>query len=183
MWKFRIIIILFLFLFSVNAQVFNTASTLKSGKANLGINPAVLNEDFGLFLHGGYGISPGLDLGLKLGLAYPETYFGADIEWVLRGGSPYISVSAGGHSFGDVGLDGTLNFTFPINRQVNIYSGLDMDLNFVKVHDETETRLPFWLFFGTEIGFRTNMTIIIEVELGLNDDAYSIFGGGMNFYF
>ncbi len=64
MWKFRIIIILFLFLFSINAQVFNTASTLKSGKANLGINPAVLNEDFGLFVHGGFGISPGFDLGL-----------------------------------------------------------------------------------------------------------------------
>lgn len=192
MRKLVIIFILVLFVFSANAQVFNTAGTLKTKKANIGLNPAILENDLGFFLHGGYGISPGLDLGLKLGLGLPETYFGADVEWILRGISPYISVSAGGHTFGDVGLDGTLNFTFPINRQVNLYSGLDADLNFVKVktlnkqtnkwEDETETQFPFWLFLGVEIGFRRNLTILIEAELGLTDEAYSIFGGGLNFY-
>jgi len=188
----KLILILLLFVFTSNAQVFNTAQTLKTGKFNIGLNPAVLDEEFGFFLHSGYGISPGFDLGMRVGLGFPETYFGADLEWVLRGLSPYISVSAGGHSFGDVGLDGTLNFTFPINRQVQLYSGFDMDMNFVEVkkfnqqtqqiEDETETMIPMWLFIGTEIGFKRNMTILLEVEISMNDDAYNIFGGGINFY-
>jgi hypothetical protein len=188
----KLILISLLFIISVNAQVFNTAQTLKSNSVNIGLNPAVLDEDFGFFLHGGYGISPGFDLGLKLGLGLPETYFGADFEWVLRGISPFISVAAGGHSFGDIGLDGTLNFTFPINRQVHFYSGMDMDINFVEIEKvnsqtqniekETDTMIPLWLFVGTEIGFRKNMTILLEVEISLNADAYNIFGGGINFY-
>lgn len=185
-------IVFLLLVVSANAQVFNTAQTLKSSNFNIGLNPAILDEEFGFFLHGGYGISPGLDLGLKVGFGLPDTYFGADLEWVLRGVSPYISVSAGGHSFGDVGLDGTLNFTFPISRQVHLYSGLDMDINFGEVReyndqtqkyeDKTETSLPVWFFIGAEIGFKRNMTILLEVEVSVSDDAYNIFGGGLNFY-
>ena len=179
---------------SLHAQVFNTSQTLKSGKWSLGLNPALHDHgdnEFGLFIHGGYGISRGMDLGLKLGFGYNETYFGADLEWVIRGISPYISISAGGHSYGDVGLDATMNFTFPINKQVHLYTGFDFDLIFIDRDDNpntpddeggNDTVFPVWLFVGTEVGIRHNMTLLLEVELEIND-AYSIFGGGINFYF
>jgi hypothetical protein len=182
MKKTIIFSILLLFTF-LNAQVFNTAQTLRSGKFNLGLEPTIYDmagdNETSLFIHGGYGISRGLDLGIKLGLGMNNTYFGADLEWMLRSLSPYISISAGAHIFNDLGIDGTLNITFPISKQVWLYSGLDMDIVFA----ENDTHIPFWLPVGIEVGIKRNMTLILEVEVGLNDDAYNIFGGGINFYF
>jgi len=169
------------------AQVFNTSQTLKTGKGSLGINGAMLNgtgdDEFGIYLNGGYGISRGIDLGGKIGIGFEETYFGIDLEYILRGISPYISVSGGAHMWGDPGLDGTLNLTFPLNRQLHLYSGLDMDINFVEVGDEKETFTPFWWFIGTEVAFKKNLTLLFEMDIDLNDDAaYSIFNFGLNFY-
>jgi hypothetical protein len=173
-------IVLFTFL---HAQVFNTAQTLRQGKFSLGLEPTIYDREgdneTAFFIHGGYGINRGLDLGIKLGLGMDETYIGADLEWMLRALSPYISISAGAHMFHDVGIDGTLNVTFPLNRQLWLYTGLDMDI----VFGEDDTYIPFWLPVGLEVAIRPNMTIILEVEAGLNDEAYHIFGGGILFYF
>lgn len=178
----KVCVSILLFMFSLlHAQVFNTAQTLRTGTLTLGLEPVIYdtgNNDAALFIHGGYGISRGLDLGIKLGLGLDDTYFGADLEWLLRGVSPYISVSAGAHMYHDVGIDGTLNITFPLSRQVWLYSGLDMDVVFSE-----DTGIPLWLPIGLEVGIRKNMTLILEVEAALNDDAYNIFGGGINFYF
>ena len=46
-----------------------------------------------------------------------------------------------------------------------------------------DTGIPLWLPIGLEVGIRKNMTLILEVEAALDDDAYNIFGGGINFYF
>ena len=166
----------------LNAQVFNTAQTLRTGKFSLGLEPAIYDigdNDVSFFIHGGYGINRGLDLGIKLGLgAMDETYFSADLEWMLRGLSPYISVSTGAHILNDVGIDGTLNITFPLSRQVWLYTGLDLDIIFAD-----DTVIPLWIPVGLEVGIRRNMNLILEVEAGLNDEAYNIFGGGINFYF
>ena len=167
----------------LNAQVFNTAQTLRPGNFNLGLEPTIYdyegNNETSLFVHGGYGISRGMDLGIKLGLGMDNTYFGADLEWMLRTISPYLSISAGAHIFNDVGIDGTLNITFPLSKQVWLYTGLDMDVVFA----DDETFIPLWLPVGIEVGLRKNMTLILEIEVGLNTEAYNIFGGGINFYF
>jgi len=178
------VIILFLLLISTAlfAQVLENAGTLPTGKANLGVFLVdYANDDLGLFVNGGYGLGPGYDLGMQLGVGYSETYFGADVEWLLKAGKPAISVAAGAHVFNDLGLDGTLNFTFPINRQIDLYTGLDMDINFVKVGERKDTQVPFWLFLGTEVGLRSDINLLFELELDLNDDAWSIFSAGINF--
>jgi hypothetical protein len=173
----------FLLFTLLHAQVFNTAQTLRTGTFNLGLEPTIYDmegdNETSLFIHGGYGINRGLDLGIKLGLGMDETYFGAELEWMLRGISPYVSVSAGAHMFNDVGIDGTLNLTFPLSKQLWLYTGLDLDVVFA----ENDTFIPFWLPVGIEVGLRKNMTLLLEVEVGLNDEAYNIFGGGINFYF
>jgi len=35
---------------------------------------------------------------------------------------------------------------------------------------------------GIEVGIRSNMSFIFEAEIGLTDPAYSLIGGGLNFY-
>ena len=166
---------------SLQAQVFDTGQTMKKGKASIGVNPVIYNNggtDFTLFLHGAYGFRKGSDLGVKLGVGGNETYFGVDVEWVLRRISPYISFSGGAHTFGDIGIDGTLNFTIPVNRQVNLYSGMDTDIVLTK-----DIQFPLWIFVGVEMGFRKNLNLLLEVEAGINNDApYNVFGVGFYFY-
>lgn len=163
---------------SVRAQVLNSGLTIKAKSFELGFAPTVMNEDFGLFIDGGYGLRSGMDLGVKLGFGYPETYFGADLEFMILHKSPFLSASAGFHIFGDPGLDATGTFTVPLDQQIHLYAGLDMDLNF----NEDKTRAPLWFLIGTEIAVKDNMTVLLEIEAGLNDPAYSIFSGGFNFY-
>jgi hypothetical protein len=183
--KILMAVFLILFMFSgLQAQVLENAGVLRSGKMNLGVFLVDFeNDDMGIFVQGGYGLGPGYDLDIQLGLGYSETYIGADIEWLLKAGKPAISVTAGAHSFGDIGLDGTLNLTFPLNRQVDLYTGLDLDVNFVDVGDEKETMVPIWVPLGVEIAVGSKIDLLFEFEIDVNDDAWTIVGGGVNFSF
>ncbi len=182
--KITIIILTLIAAAILPAQLLENAGTLRSGKMNLG---AFLtdyeNDDLGIFVTGGYGLGSGTDLGLRLGLGYNETYFGANVEWMLKGGKPAISLAAGAHVFNDLGLDGTLNLTFPLSRQINLYTGLDMDINFVEIRREKDTQVPVWLPIGVEIGLKSNVALLIELEFAVSDDAWTIFSAGVNFGF
>ena len=177
-----LIILLLLVTLNLNAQVFGTAQTLKNGKWSLGVNPVMYDlgdDEMGIFGHLGLGLKPGMDLGFKLGLGLlDETYFGLDLEWALRRQSPFISISAGGHYWGDAGIDGTFNLTFPVGRQVDLYTGLDMDVVFA----EGNTPIPLWIPIGIDVMLQRKMSLLIEIEIDVNDDAFTIFGAGVNFY-
>ena len=170
-----------------HSQVFNTGQTLKKGVVSLGVEPT-LHIDGGadgvmLFGHAGYGLKSGLDAGLQLGFG-EKNYFGANLEFALGSN---ISLAIGAHDFGYFGLDGTLNFAIPIKSDLQLYSGLDADINFIKGTNnegETETtlKMPFWVPIGFEVGLSRNMSLLFESEIGLNDQAYHVIGGGLNFY-
>lgn len=164
---------------SATSQVFNTGQTLKPKHFSLGIEPAVLingNGNFILFLHGGAGITNDIDFGVTLGVLGSSNYFGADVEFAV---GRLLSVAVGAHDFGVFGIDGTLNATFPIRKDVRIFTGADIDINF----PTNNTQLLLWLPIGVEIGMRSNVSFIFEAEIGLTDPAYSLIGGGLNFYF
>jgi hypothetical protein len=161
------------------AQVFNTASTLSPGKFSIGLNPVVYENDFGLFLHGGVGIKSGIDFALHYGILDGEDYFGADLEWRLTSGKPKISLITGAHNFYNAGLDLGLNISFPIVSNVQLYTGLDLDINF----GNNDTYTPLWLPIGVEIPMKSNMSFMFEAEIPLSDHAWNIFGGGLAFYF
>jgi len=161
------------------AQVFNTASTLKSGKFSLGLNPVVYEDNFGLFLHGGVGIRSGIDLGIRYGILDGEDYFGADLEWRLLSGKPSISLTTGAHNYYDPGLDLALNLSFPIVSNIQLYTGLDMDINF----GANDTYTWLWLPVGVEIPIKSKMAFMFEAEIPISDNTRSIFGGGLAFYF
>jgi hypothetical protein len=171
----------------VYGQVFNTGQTLKKGVFSLGIEPA-LHIDGGangviLFGHAGYGLKSGLDAGIQLGFG-EKNYFGANLEFAL---SNNISLGVGAHDFGYFGLDGTLNFAIPLRSDIHLYSGLDTDINFIEGtnsegESETTMRVPFWIPIGIEVGLSRNTSLLFESEIALNDPAYHVIGGGLNFY-
>lgn len=177
--KKNLVILALLFCASSSfSQVFNTGQTLKPGKFSIGVEPGVMvngNSEFIMFLHGGVGIKKGIDLSVKGGVLGPMDYFGADVEFALP---RRMSFAVGAHQFGDFGLDGTFNITFPIRNDTRIFTGIDSDMNF----NQDKTRILLWLPLGVEIGIRKNLNFIFEAEIGLNDPAYHFIGGGLNFY-
>jgi hypothetical protein len=176
--KKKVLIALFVLItgLSANAQIFNNGQALRPEAISLGIEPVVLNNDFMLFLHGGIGLSSGVDFGVKAGFLGGTNYFGADIEFAIGN---WVSIGGGAHSFGSFGLDGTLLATLPIGNGARISSGLDMDINF----PGNDADFLLWLPIIAEIGLRQGLVFILEAEVALTAPAYHLFGGGLCFYF
>ena len=163
----------------LNAQVFNTAETLKPLKFSVGIAPIYYNENFGLFFSGGVGIKPGIDFSLKYAVLEAEDYFGADLEWkLLNQKSVDISLTTGCHNYYDFGLDVSGNVSFRIKNDISAYTGLDMDLNF-----GSDLYIPFWIPVGVEIDLNKNVGFLFEAEIPLSESAYPIIDGGFSFFF
>jgi hypothetical protein len=179
----KILITLFMVILPLMSysQIFNTASTLKPGKVSFGLNPLVFEKDFGLFLHGGIGIKSGVDLALHYGFLEYDDYFGADLEWRLIQGKPSLSLITGAHKRYDTGLDLGINLSFPITAGTQLYTGLDMDYNFGR--DNRSNYTQAWLPIGVEIALKRSTSFMFEAEIPINDNAYTIFGGGIVFYF
>ncbi len=178
MKKLLLIFPIWLIALALNAQVFNTSSTLKRGSFSAGFEPGVYtdNNNFSLFLHGGIGITSGTDLGVKLGVLNGNTYLGGDVEFAL---GKRFSLSAGAHSWNNFGLDATGLFTFPIVKNAKLYTGLDMDILF----PTNDVLIPLWVPLGLEIGVKSNMSFLFEAEISLTNVGSHYFGGGLNFYF
>ena len=180
----RVVILMLISIVAVNisAQVFGTSSTLSKNKFSLGLEPSIYTsgnyEDFMFFIHGGYGLKSGVDLGVKLGLLGDENYIGADVEFVL---GKKFSLSGGFHDFYDFSIDGTALFSFPLGSAATLSSGLDMDI----ILAEPETIVPLWIPIVVEIGIKDNMVFILEAELDtkLIDESYHFLGGGLQFFF
>ncbi len=194
MKKIIVTVVLVLALNYLHAQVFNTGQTLKKGVIAIDVNPIFFETGndtykFGSYFAFGYGFEWGADIRLRYGWLDELNYFGADLEFNLHESSPYLSLTAGAHmkeNYRDgfnPGLDGTLNITFPLSRDFDIFGGLDLDLDFVEVKDdEREMHSLLWLPVGFEYKL-TSMAFLLEADFALSDHAYNIFGGGLVFYF
>jgi len=189
MKKVVLIIALFFGVLSTSkAQVlFNTAQTLSKGNWSLGLDAAYgeqINHDFGLFIHGGYGLGNNSDLGLKLGIGWGQTYFGMDYEKSIISGKPAVSFHLGAHYWYDFGLDGGLNVSFPIGSNLFITTGLDLDLNFGHdYNDDLDLYAPMWLPINLEVYLQKNLSLVFEGNIKLTRTAFTTVGGGVNIYF
>jgi hypothetical protein len=162
---------------ALNAQIFNTSSTLKTGQFSAGFEPSIYingGNDFNLFLHAGAGITHSVDFGLKMGLMGNNVYIGGDIEFAFGN---HFSLSAGAHSWGDLGLDATGLFTFPIASSSKLYTGLDADI----ILAEGNTLFPIYLPIGFEIPIKKYILFIFETEIRLTPEGHHFIGGGLNF--
>ncbi len=174
----KIVFFMIMFPVLVSAQVFNTGTTLKSGKMTLGSYP-LIGDGFSILMKAGYGLNHGLDLCFNIGTGAIGDYFGLDVEKMLISDKK-ISVSAAGgaHLAGENGgLDMTLNASLPVKKAIVVYSGIDADLVF-----GDNSAIPIWLLVGSEIGFRSNLNLLFEINIGFND-AENQLGLGFNYYF
>ena len=161
----------------LNAQIFNTSSTLKPGDFSLGFEPSVYINgatDFNLFLHGGAGLTHNIDFGMKLAVMGNNVYLGGDVEFAL---GKRFSLSAGAHNWGNFGLDGTALLTFPLVKPVQLYTGLDADLVFAG-----DMEFPLWIPLGLQIGLNKNIVFIFESEICVTSVGSHFLGGGLNFF-
>ena len=160
------------------AQVFNTAKTLKKSTFSVGVEPMIIAsgaDDFLLFGHAGYGLTSGIDLGFKFGVLGSTSYVGGDVEFGIN---KNFSFSAGAHTYGDFGLDATFLGTYELAKNVNLFGGLDADVNF-----GGNVYFPVWIPLGCEIELNKSMAFVFEASIGVYDSAPHMFGGGVNFYF
>ncbi len=179
---FSILLCSFLFLNPANAQVFNTAQSLQRGSISLTASPTVFMKDgfntIALFTYGTYGIGNGVDLNVKAGFFEDTNYFGASLEWSIRRTVPYVSLTTGGHTVDDFGLDATLNVTYPTQNGFDIYGGLDTDL----ILDD-DPDLPAWVFLGATYHLQSQLDVMVEGNIGLFEIAPHILAAGFVFYF
>jgi hypothetical protein len=163
----------------IYAQVFNTSSTLHLGQFSTGIEPTLYingGNDFNLFLHAGAGITSDIDFGVKLGIMGDNVYIGGDVEFSLN---RYFSLAGGAHAYGDFGLDGTGLVTLPLGSAADIYSGLDMDIDFAG----GEIQLPLWIPLGIEIPIKKYILFYFESEIRITNYGSHIIGAGVSFLF
>jgi len=178
MKKLVFITICFVFGLGASAQVFNTSKTLKEGAFAVGVEPMIIansGTDFILFGHLGYGLTDGIDISAKAGVLSYDNYYGADIEF---GFMKHFSIGAGAHVWGDFGLDATFLGTFDIAKNVDIYGGVDVDVNF-----GGNMYTNFWIPIGVEVQLNKTMAFLMEASIGISDTAPHLFGGGVNIYF
>ena len=180
------IVFLFFLVFTLNSvysQVFNTGRMLKTGTFSAGINPVIRGNgqgrDIVINLHGGYGLGKQVSLLARYAVFEGADYLGAGFEWQLKHTRFMdISMIAGAHMRYDIGLDGSLCISFPVTRELILFTGLDIDLEF-----GGEMGHYTWLPLGAEVYWRNRASIILEADLPMSEWAWNIFGGGVKFYF
>lgn len=165
-----------------HAQVFGTAQTLAKNTGNIGIMPTIFDydgdNDFMMFLQGGYGLTKGIDLGVKIGILGDENYFGADVEFHSK---KNFSIAGGIHSYVDFGLDLTGLYTFNLNNKARLTTGLDMDI----VFSDPNTLVPLWIPLNLEVDIKKDLVFMLEagIDTKLFDESYHIMSGGFQYYF
>jgi hypothetical protein len=167
---------------AVPAQVFRTADPIRNGEFHLGVAPLLLvngGTHAGLFLYGGLGVTNDIGLYLNTRLANNNlSYFGLDLDWSLIRGAPSLSLITGVHVSHPIALEGTLNITFPIRHVLDLYMGVDMDVEIT----HGDTYVPVWFFMGPQIPIQRNVVLLLEVGLGITDPAPNIIGVGLGFF-
>ncbi|MEM8485050.1 MAG: hypothetical protein AAF564_05850 [Bacteroidota bacterium] len=165
-----------------HGQVLKKASTIPGGDFALSAAPAVYMDggtnDIGLFLYGQYGLGSNTNFRVRAGFFEADNYIGGNFEWTLRRSGPSFTFSLGGHYVNDPAADVTFNLTVPLNKNVDLYGGLDADLI---VDDDPD--LPLWTFLGFSYSVLDHVDVLLEFNAGIVEIAPHILSSGFVFYF
>ncbi|MCB8995545.1 MAG: hypothetical protein H6538_08050 [Bacteroidales bacterium] len=163
--------------FLLYSQSFNSGEILKPGHISAGINPVLVNNGLGIYLHGGYGLINKVDLGVRYGVFEGADYVGADLEWGIRSTKRFdISLVTGAHAVKYFGLDLGVAASFYLGPHATLLTGVDGDINFNDNNDRF-----FWWPVGVQVAMSKRTSFILEVDIPLVDFAPGIFGGGFSF--
>ncbi len=196
---------LFVFLISVfisfsgQAQTMfgNTALTLSKNVLSIGVNPVYatdLNnfdptfvpapEQLAYFFHLGYGITYSSDIGINVGNAWGQMYYGFDFENAfVNADKIYISGTIGAHYWHRFGADADLIASLKLN-DFYLTSGIDID---IEPYTETDGQIVLYLpaYVPVELEFNPSnkYALNFEINIAVNEPAFTTVGAGINFYF
>lgn len=171
----------------------NSAETINKGNFKLALFPAVLfgrdggDSLFGLAGRFGYGLTESLDIEAKAAVFEGLRYFGADVEyWFLHGPNFNASVALGIHltdaknAADSTGLDAALLFSTRPAEKLELYGGLKAAFDSVKNGGGSFTRIH--VVPGLEYRLSSDLDLLAEVGIALNDHARSYASVGLSLY-
>lgn len=174
--------------------LFNSAETIDKHNFKLAGFPAIIlgengaPDSKGVVTRFGYGFTPSFDIEAKVDLFEDYKAYGADAEyWLVKGGRPDISLSAGFRKVNaDSGIDRTVFdvaaiASGKIAHNLDLYGGLDFSFESLdNVSDSSFTRA--YVVPGLEYTLHPNVDLLAEFGVGLNDNSPNYFGLGVAFY-
>jgi len=194
-----ILSVFLLFSFSGKAQTMfgNTALTLSKNVVSVGINPVYATdinnfnatyvpgpEQLAYFFHLGFGTTHSTDIGINIGKAWGQMYYGFDFENAfVNSGKIFISGTIGGHYWHRAGADLNLIASVKLN-DFYLTSGIDVDVEPYKQADgQIVTYLPAYVPVELEFNPSSKYAVNFEVNIAVNQPAFTTVGVGINFYF
>jgi hypothetical protein len=181
--------------------VMESAETINTGNFKLKANPMFVfgkdgaNDDNGIALGAGYGLTPKLDVEGKVALYGGMNFFGGNLEYSLLKANPLdLSVIGGLHFLtGDKALstravDVTLLGSKHVARKLEVFGALDLSFN--KITDDAADGIPGFdtsytqvhLVPGIEYALSDQLDFLAEVGLGLNDNSSHYISAGIAYY-
>ncbi|MDI6400974.1 hypothetical protein QLX67_03120 [Balneolaceae bacterium ANBcel3] len=148
---------------------FSDARISGAGNLTIGVQPAIYTntDDFMMIFRGGYGVMPGMDLFLKVGVLGDENYVGAHIQYLLAtDGRIAASMLAGVQNYWDPGLKAGFNMSVRLTA-FSIYCGL-----LYQPYFGDRSTQGLLVPIGLEIPVLSNQSrLIMEVNVPANSDG------------
>jgi len=161
------------------AGTFETAATLRPGHFSFGLQPALTlgSSRFTCDLEGAAGLTPGLDLTLRLGL-WPDTALGARVKFGLvrdAGAVPGVSLLAGVHGPGPVGFDLGLLLSKRLHT-FSLFTGLQVGI------EPAPTAAAAYVPIGVAIPLNRACDFFLEGDINVTPTGLSALAGGLKVY-
>jgi hypothetical protein len=179
----------------VSAQdvLMNSAETINKGNIKLALFPMVLfgkngsDSVWGVAGRAGYGLTSSFDVEAKAAIFKGLKYFGVDAEyWLVHGRNANVSVALGAHltdsqeGADSSGIDTSLLFSTRPTSHLELYGGLKLAFDSVKNSDQNFTLAH--LVPGLEYSINSNLDLLAEFGIALNDNSRSYASVGLALY-
>jgi hypothetical protein len=170
--------------------VMNSAETINPGNVKLAAAPLFMfgqgDDDIGLSLFGGYGLTSRIDVEGRIAIYDDVSYIGADVEyWILKNRKVDLSATLGFHAglsdfYDSKGADVTITASRRVRPNLAVYGALDMAFN--DIDDIDDDYRTGHLVPGVEYKLRPNIEFVAELGVGLTDDSKNYVSAGFVFY-
>lgn len=176
--------------------VMGTAETINRGNFKLLANPIVVFQDgaadneLGVSLLAGYGFTDRVDAEARVAFYDNVSFLGGDVEdRLLKNGGLDLSAAGGFHvGWGDrVANTKAFDFTFVgsghVAPKLELFGALDVARNWLDIDDRFDNDYTtVHLVPGIEYALSSNLDLVAEIGIGLNNDSSNYVSGGIAFY-
>ena len=173
--------------------VMESAETINPGNIKIGAYPVIVLPDggdnqTGVGLLAGFGVSNSVDIEGRVALYDSLTFVGGDLEvWLVKNAPLDLSARGGFHvGLSDGGRD-TRGFDFsvigsaPVASRLEVYGALDMAFN--SVDDSDDSFRTVHLVPGIEYAISDELDFLTEFGVAVDDRSSNYFAIGLSYYF